>query len=359
VSDGTRAVEALIREAWTAHGEGRYARSVDAAGRAMRIAEQLDDPGLLVRALVAEAEPILMLGDKAGALVRYTRVLGLAGDPASADRLGERQAAKAVFMAYLNWVVCARFMTGIAWPELFGVLDEAERWLAATGHRDWRCGVLLQRAGIHDALKQWDQAAAFAQEALAVYNPDAPGYTVATYRSELGAALRNAGRAAEAQPHYQAILDDPDTSNYGRKVAYQGLAWCALADGNPKAARQHAQTAVRLAEPLGDDALCTALGTLVAACRAVPDLDTAWQAVTRHLDAATRIGGHYRPYHAIRDAVDIALDRNDLETARRLLADLDTHATALDTTAATTIHSGETAQRHHRLATLDTGGDAG
>ena len=88
-------------------------------------------------------------------------------------------------------------------------------------------------------------------------------------------------------------------------------------------------------------------------CRATHDLDGAWQAATRHLEAARRVGGHYSLYYAVRDAVDVALDRADLEAARRLLADLDTHAAAIDATAATTTHNDETAQRHHRLTELD------
>jgi len=57
VTDSASAVQVLIDEAWAAHGDGRYARAVDAGARAVRAAEQLDDAGLLVQALVAEAVP--------------------------------------------------------------------------------------------------------------------------------------------------------------------------------------------------------------------------------------------------------------------------------------------------------------
>jgi tetratricopeptide (TPR) repeat protein len=352
---GARAVELLLDEAWAATGEGRYGPAVAAAQRAVQAAEALDDPALLARALVREASPLRMLGDDAAALARCTRVLTLANDPAIADRLGGEPAAWAVAQAYIFWVACARFLTGIGTRELFGVLDAAQRWLTATGRRDWRAGVLLERAIVHWWLGELDAAVAAAQEALAAYDPRAPGYTLATHRFQLGDILREAGRHGEARPHYQAILDDPDANSHDRKAAHQGLAWCAVAGGDPEAGRRHAAAAVRLAEPLGDDALCPALAALVAACRAGGDLDGAWRAATRGMEAAGRVGGHYRPYYATRDALDVALDRGDADTARRLLADLDAHAAALDTTTGTDTRARETARRRSRLAQLEAG----
>lgn len=252
-----------------------------AAERAVLAAEELDDAGLLVEALAAEAVPLRMRGENAAALARYTRVLALADDHDTADRPGVEDAARAVARAYIDWVECARNLTGISWRELFGVLDAAERWLAATGRRRWRAGVLLQRASLHHSLDEWDAAVAAGQETLAAYQPDAAGYSLGAYRFGLGDKLRDAGRPGEAQPLYQAMLDDPNTASYDLLSAHRGLAWCALADHDPARARRHAATAVRLSEPLGDNALCTPLAVLVAACRAGGDLDAAWQAATR------------------------------------------------------------------------------
>jgi tetratricopeptide (TPR) repeat protein len=351
---GARAVELLLDEAWAAYREGRYGLAAAAAQRAVRAAEELDDLGLLARGLVAEAGPLRMLGDDAAAWARCTRVLALAEDPAAAARLGGEQAARAVARAYMHWVECALFLTGIGTRELFGVLDAALRWLTATGRRDWRAGVLLQRALVHQRLGELDAAVAAAQEALAAYHPNAPGFSLAAYRFQLGDILCEAGRRREARPHYQAILDDPDSTSYERMVAYQGLAWCAVDDGDREAGGRHAAAAVGLAEPLGDDALCLALAALVGACRAGGDLDGAQWAAARGLDAAGRVGGHYRLYFATRDAVDVALDRGDADTARRLLADLDAHAAAMDAQTGTDACGRETAQRRSRLAQLDT-----
>jgi tetratricopeptide (TPR) repeat protein len=354
VTDETDAVELLIEEAWAACREGRYVRAAAAAERAVRAAEELDDAELLVDALVAEAEPLRMRGELAAALVRYTRVLALADNPSSAQRLGGEVAAWAVANSYQKWVDCARFLPGMSWRDMFGVLNAAERWLTSTGRRHWQGGVLLQRANLHHMLRDWDAAIAAGLEALAAYRPEAPGYGLGTYRFQVGDILRDAGRHREARPLYQAILDDPDSTSYVRRAAHRGLARCALADDDPATARPHAEAAVRLAEPFGEGALCEPLQALIAACRAVDDLHAAWQAATRLIDAASRVGGHYRPYFATLDAVDVALDRGDLESARGLLADLDGHATALDTTAGTTTttHADAAAERHRRFAEL-------
>ncbi len=309
---------------------------------------------LLVRALRVQGASLHLTGDAAAALARYTKVMALAEDPATSGRLEDPRAAEAVASAYWGWVDAAQYVAGIPVRELFRVLDAADRWLAASGHRDWRASILLQRALVHRMLGEAEAAVAAAEEALAVavQHPGAPGFTLNGIRYQLGDILQEAGRAAEAAPLYQAVLDDPDAIPWDQRVAHQGLARCALAVGDRGTARQEARAAVLLAESLGDVALCTSLNVLAEACRADGDLAAAWQAVTRHLEAAGRIGGHDRPYHAARMAADVALDRADLAEARRLMADLAEHAAALDADTGRTIYAGETAQRRRRLAEL-------
>jgi tetratricopeptide (TPR) repeat protein len=345
------AAELLIDEAWAAYREGRYQAAVAAAGRAAEAAERLDDPVLLVRALWAEGSALELMGNHPAALARYTRILGLAEDRATSGRLDDPLAAEAVAAAHWNWVACARFVTGIPVRELFKVLEAAERWLAATGHLDWRASVLLERASVHRRLGELDAAVAAAEEALAikVQHPDAPGYTLNAHRKTFADILRQAGRSAEAAPRYEAILADPATDQWGRRVAHQGLARCALAGGDPGVARREARIAVLLAESLGDDALCLSLDVLAEACRADGDLEEAWRAATRRLEAAGRIGGHTRAYYAARTAVDIALDRADLATAKRLLGELEEHSAALDASAGNRSMRSETERRRQRL----------
>jgi tetratricopeptide (TPR) repeat protein len=275
----------------------------------------------------------------------------MAEDPVIGRGLDE-SAAWYVAISYMNWVECARFLTEIPIQELFGVLDAADDWLTATGHRDWRAGIVLQRALLHKRLGDLNSAIVYAGEALAAYRPGVPSHNLASHRSQLAAMLRDAGRHRDAEPHYRAILDSPAADSYDRKVAYQGLARCALDAGDTATGRRHATAAVRIADPLGDDALCPALEALVAVYRADGDLNAAWQAATRLLEAAARVGGHYRPYYATRDAVDVALDRDDLDTARRLLNELDTHATAMDTAHGNTTYTNKAAQRRRRLEEL-------
>src|SRR5215831_14293213 len=149
-------VQALIDEAWDAHDEGRYRTGLAAAQRAMALAEQSDDPTLLVGALTVRAELLGLLGQDAAALVDYTRVLSLAEDPATARRLDPDQADRCIAQAYTGWPDAARFAGGVPVAGLYKVLDTAERWLAATGHLDWRSGVLHQRSAVHEWLGDRD-----------------------------------------------------------------------------------------------------------------------------------------------------------------------------------------------------------
>ncbi len=103
-----------------------------------------------------------------------------------------------------------------------------------------------------------------------------------------------------------------------------------------------------------NESLSVALAVLVAVCRAGGDLDTAWQAATSRLDIGHRLGGHHVFYYAIRDAVDVTLDRRDLDTATRLLTELDTHATALDTDTANFTQADAVTRLRRQLGEIDT-----
>jgi tetratricopeptide (TPR) repeat protein len=344
------AADRLVSQAWTAYGADRYQEAAAAAARAVDVAGQLGDPVLLVRALRIGATAQSVLGDDAAALACYTQILGLADDPATRGRLEGPSAAEAVAVAYWSWVRCARSLPGISVPELHQVLDAAERWLDAAGHRDWRASVLFERAFTFEMLGDREAAVAAAEEALAValQHPGAPGYALSGFRFGLGDFLRAAGRPAEAAPHYRAVLGDAAVSGWDRSAAHEGLARCALAAADLATALREARAVA--GGSLGDDALCTSLDVLAEVHRAAGDTGAAWQAATGYLAAAGRIGGHYRPYFATRLAVDVALDRSDLATAQRLLGSLDEHARALDAGTSTTRWTAETARRHQRLA---------
>ncbi len=347
----SRAAALLVDEAWDAYRVGHYSRALDAAQRGVQAAEMLGDLVALVRALRAEGSVLQITGDHAAALVRFTRILALAEDRANAGRLDDNRAAWAVADAYASWVDSARVLTTIPVRDLFGVLDAGEQWLTATGHRDWRSDLVLARAFVHRSLDELDEAIGFAREALELKlaNRETPSWMLGSYQFNLGDMLCEAGRSAEAQPYYQAILDDPDSGLWDQRIAHTGLASCALAAGDHVTALAEARTATALAEPFGDNALCTSLHTLTRACRASGDLDAAWASATRNLAAANRLGSQFRRYYATRMAVDVALDRTDLDAARPLLAELDVLAAAMDGSSGLRRCTEEATARHLRL----------
>jgi tetratricopeptide (TPR) repeat protein len=356
---GAQAAGLLVDQALEALLAGRNREALSAASRAVEAAEHFDDLVLLVRALVIEADILNLTGDAAAALSRYTRILGLGQDPASAHRLDDPRADESVARAHWSWVAAARYLTSIPLRDLFGVLDAGERWLAATGHLDWRAAILSERAALHSRLGEYDAAVAAAQEALQqdIRHPEAPGYSLLSYYYDLGDHLFDAGRAEEARQQYLTVLGHPDCDPWSRCRAHLGLAECALAASDLATARREARAAVQIGEPLGDDERCKSLHVLVKACRAAGDLDTAWKATTTWLEAAARIGDHYRPYQAVSSAADLALDRADIAAAHRLLEELAPHARAMDTTTGTSEHADAAARLRQRLAELTEAGD--
>jgi hypothetical protein len=348
----------LVDRAWDAYHEGRPHEALSAARRAVEAAGRLDDPVLLVRALSAEAGVLKMTGDEKAALARYTRILGLARDPATSSRLDHPDTATVIASAYWDWTDSARHVTSIPVRELFRMLDEGQRWLTATGHRDWSASLLMQRARVHSVLGEHDLAVAVGQEALALKlrHPDAAGYSLAVYRCVLGDILLLAGRAGEAAEQYEAALAEADGDVWEQGAAHSGLAECAVEAGDPVRGVREATLAVQLSERLGDDYLACDLAVLAKAHRAAGDLEAGWQAACLAMDAAARVGSHDRSFRAALAAADIALDRGDLVTAGRLVSELGGHAAALDASAGTASRSGEVAVRRERHAGLSVAG---
>ncbi len=353
-------VELLIREAWDLHAEGRYDAGLAAARKAVEAARELRDLALEVRATDIEAEELRMLGDKATALVRYTWILGVAEDPEKRAALGDAALTEQIASAYRNWVNCGSFLPEIPVRKLFDVLDAGEAWLRSAGRQEWRAGLLWQRANLLELQGHCEEAVGYAEEAVSLkrQHPNAPGYTLAAYLWKLGDLLCKLDRTDEAEGYYQEVLDDPASSPFDRKVTLQGLARCALARDDAASARRHAESAVRLAEGMGDDALCPAFESLIAACRAAGDLDAAAQAADRHLEAARRVS-RIRIYYALRDSADVALDRGDASAARRHLDEAAPIAEALDRQAEVETFANEMADARRRLAELASEGAPG
>jgi hypothetical protein len=166
----------------------------------------------------------------------------------------------------------------------------------------------------------------------------------------LGGHLLKARRPGEAAEQYEAALAEADANVWDQSTAHCGLADCAMSAGDPIRAVHEARLAVQIAEPLGDSWLVESTVTLAMACSAAGDFDAGWQAASRSMDAAARIGNHHYSFAAALVAVDVALDRDDLTAARQLLGELDSHAAPLDAATGTTRRADEVAARRNRYA---------
>jgi len=283
---GRRVAELLISEAWDANVESRYAQALATARRAELAAEELRDPGLVVRALYQQEWALRILGDLRAALVICARILKMAEDPRTRDAVADSQAARAICHAYQDSVHAARLLPGAQSVELLGGLDEADRWLTATGHANWRSGALLQRAELHSKLGEKQRALDIAQEALAAYDKDAPGYSIAYHHNCLGRTLANVGRHDEAAAHFRTALDGPRSSPYDRMMAHRHLVDSAVAQGKAGDAVRDADIAVSLGESCGNQATAFALTTRARAYRELERHDEAFADLDRAVELA-------------------------------------------------------------------------
>jgi tetratricopeptide (TPR) repeat protein len=357
VPDAQRAAETVIAlflaEAETASDEGRFAQALAATGRAISAAEQAGDALLVVRALDAERRILRSSDDHGGALVRSTRILAMAEDPATRDVLDGPTATRAIANAYLEFAFSGRMHGGMSLRELLKVLDAADAFMTATGHRDWRAGVLMERAEIHSALGDKATALTLAQAAVAAYQPTTPGFSAASYRNCLGSFLADVGRNEEAAGHFEAVLADQAAQIIDRMVARNHLARAALDAGDNATAARHAQAAIDLAEGYSGSAVYGSWGLLARARLAAGEHDAAWQAAEAGLAAAQRAGGHSMLYYATRSAFDVAFGRSDIPGAIGLVEELAGHAAALDQAQGRTTLTREAASRRRRLASSD------
>lgn len=348
-------VLATIQEAWSCNRRADYTRMLSTARRATRGARLLGDMEAELRALMAEAAALKMLGDAPGALQNYGAVLAMARDPHRRDQVERLDVVEQIARAYMDWVVCARFIPGVKVASLLDVLEEGEAFLKSVDRTHWRAGLLSQRAEVLDDLGRTSEALRHAEAAvnLAARDPEIPGYTLATYRWSYGDILRRAGRAEDAALQYHAVLADPQASPYDRKVAHQGLCRCALAQDDTTTARREGRAAVTAAERMGDAALCGALSAYVEACRAAHRFQAARLAADRLLQCARRSASQNRLYYALRDAAEVAMDEGEVVRARKLLTEASPIADDLDQSCQNQAWSRDIHRRYARLEELE------
>lgn len=332
-ADGWWGVDLLLREGRSFINEGRYAEALRAAEKAREGAKPLGDIGLEVRAASLEADALKMLGRHGDALGRYSWILGIAEDPAHARAVAEERVAFEVVSAFLFWADSALSLPAIQVDRLFEVLDAGERFARGIGKPAWRAGLLRTRADVLGALGRTNEAIGCAEEGLALKLRDrtAPGATLGSHRWGLGDLLRDAGRFDEARGLYQAVLDDPVGSiTNDRFAALRGLHACCLAAEDGAGARAYANEAVRLGEPMGDNALSHALEDLTDACLAQGDVAAARAASDRRVQVARRLDAPMHLFSALARAARVALAEKDAAGARAFLAEAQPHAEALD-----------------------------
>jgi tetratricopeptide (TPR) repeat protein len=336
---GTRAVELLIKEADYAVRDGRYRDAETAARSAVAAADELNDPALAVRALSWEAIAARILGERSASLTVCTRALAITSRCQSDPRFAERATALAAMRVRIEWVVAAQSLVQVPTRDVFPVLDETDAWLRATGHLEWRSGVLQARGLVQLHLEQVSEAVASARDALATAGWGEL-YALSSSRNLLGRSLLKAGSVAEAQTLFEQVLDDDvDASALGQAEAMLGLSRCALDNGDTAAALRFAVDSAGLADGQGPGMRARVLSWLAAVNRAAGDLDAAAVAADRGVAGARRTDNSYWLFDALKASAEVALDRSDLDRVRADLSELRPLAVDLDRSDEVTIRT--------------------
>jgi tetratricopeptide (TPR) repeat protein len=322
--------ERFLTESRERSHRGDYARSLEAARRAVARARDLRSTELSVRAAEREANTLSLSGCGREAAERLGSILSLVNERPRSLRLTDRRVAHAVVCAHLDWVSITGFIDPVPVQRRFEVLDRTEALLMEMGRPDWRSGVLGMRATLLRSLCRYEEAIPLSAHAIRTFSEGAPGSTLASYRQQHADTLFDARRISEAEIEYRAIVTDARRSVRDEKSAHVGLARCALRRGELAVARQHAEEAVRIAKPLSDSALCGALHVLAEVLEKSDELDHAVAVADQLVEKARKTKSPQRLFFAIRSQIDIALAREDGESARSWLEGAERLASLLD-----------------------------
>lgn len=347
----------LLSEAYASSSAGAYAKSLDAAQRALGLARQESSIGRELRATRIEASTLSLMGRQKEALARLDWALETAAGHRASPVMKEPRVAQAVVATYLDWAEITGLVGAASMVERLDVLDRADDLLAAIDKPQWRSGVLSMRATIMQSLGRMEEAVALGAEAIRCFdtNDPGPGSTLASYRqqhADLLAALPGDDQLESAEVQYMQILVEPRRSVRNEKSAYVGLARCALRRGDGEEARHRAQKALELAAPMGDAAMCGPLEILAKALRAIGELDHAAAVADQLIERSRKSGSPTRLFYALRAQIDLSFEREDHASARAWLEEASELASSLDQAA-----GGDqfARQLHARKARLDEG----
>jgi hypothetical protein len=305
-----------------------------------------------IEATITESILCIRVGDSATALARSTWALGVACDPLHRARFNSDGAAWTITRAFLAWCEPARNHAEVSYEAIVSVIEEAERFLVATGHRNWRAGVLAEQAAMLVARERHAEAVPLWREAAALKLrfPDAPGMTHATILRNLGRTLDDSGDVEAAAVVLRDFFALPGLPLTDQLAGHLSLGHNALRRGAADEAVRCANAALDLAELFGEPQLFGALGLAVDARLATGDGAGARLAANRMLELALRIGDPGDQFNAVQDNFDVAMHEHDLEDARARLNELDARADALDRRIGSPTYRGRVEERRTRLA---------
>lgn len=227
-----------------------------------------------------------------------------------------------VAAAYNLWVECARALGDVPNDTILARLATADDWLARHGRPAWRASLSKHRAELWVVEKDFAAALECARDAIEckLEAADAPGYSLPALRVTLAKTLSAAGEHAEAASVFRLVAEDEALFPETRCDAFEGLASAAYVCGDFEQALSAAASSVALAQTIDDASHAIALSRQVFIARSVGENGTAKAASNRHL-ALTENTSPTRRLHALRDAIDVALDADAATEARSLLAD--------------------------------------
>ncbi|MCB9745740.1 MAG: hypothetical protein H6741_12880 [Alphaproteobacteria bacterium] len=282
-------------------------------------------------ALHRHANALTALGRNLEALGHLNRLLAWAQRPSWEQRLGDVTADRLRLHASIDWVCNARELPPLPLSACFEVLDACEAWLRVRGRPSWRASLECSRASLRLQLDQPELALPHARRALHLMDLDreVAGFTRSSASATLAEVLCALGQLDEAERRHHDTLEDPESSAFIRRVSLHGLARVQLARGDMPAALRLAERALDWAEGTGPSALHDALGVLTAARRAGGALEEAERSATRRLRLSQGLSARAR-YLALRDALELALEREDAAAVERLREAISPLAGAMD-----------------------------
>lgn len=241
-------IELLERQASDAYRISEYATAESLYAEAARLAEQGADWPTRVRINYRLAGCRGMQDKAADAIVTYTWLLTLAGDPEVALALANSSALAYLFRAYVQFAISG-FDLGLPIARLHKVLDEGERFLAEVAHPEWAHGLRMVRGQLLREQGQLSRARQELEAALSLIRRDTSaviGFTPSGHINSLAEVLIDLGDIDTAARLFQESLE-MQGSPVDRGISASGLSDIAQLRGDWSAAEHWAREGLAMA----------------------------------------------------------------------------------------------------------------